>query len=176
MKFAKTAATLLIIGLAVTPLAAKDKNKNHGHGRDEQSSDSSKSTEVKKFTKADTKFAISVKEREVIQTYVNNFNEEGKRKNGKKHHGELPPGLQKKVERGGQLPPGWQKKVAVGETMPVEVFKECKPLPKDLIVKLPSPPAGTITVTVDGKIVRLMEATKQILDVFEVPVPFLTKR
>ncbi len=173
MKFAKTAATLLTLCLAVSPLAAKDKNKEHGHGNKKHDSGSTEKSEgAKPSIKADGKFSLSVKEREVIQTYVNDFSE-GK---GKKKHGGLPPGLQKKIERGGELPPGWQKKVAVGETMPPEVLKECKPLPKELIVKLPAPPVGTITVSVDGKIVRLMEATKKILDVFEIPVPSLSKR
>ena len=31
------------------------------------------------------------------------------------HYGGLPPGLQKKVERGGSLPPGWTKKSGVYE-------------------------------------------------------------
>ena len=101
--------------------------------------------------------------------------EEEKGKGKKKHKG-LPPGLAKKVERGGHLPPGWEKKVSVGETMPVEVIKECKPLPKELIIKLPPPPIGTITLTVNGKIVRLLEASKTILDVFEVPLPPFSKR
>lgn len=170
MKFAKIATALLTLSLAL-PLAAKDKKKDHdhGHGKQENSPTQHVETSVK-----GSKAVISIKEKEVIQTYVQNFNEEGK--GGKKHKGGLPPGLQKKLDRGGQLPPGWQKKVCVGETMPPEVFKECKPLPKELTVKLPPPPLGTLTVSVDGKIVRLMEATKQILDVFELPLPPLSRR
>jgi len=37
-----------------------------------------------------------------------------------------------------------------------------------LIVKLPPPPTGTIMVAIDGKIVRLAKATREILDVFDI--------
>ena len=32
---------------------------------------------------------------------------------GPPHHGGLPPGLQKKLERGERLPPGWSRRAAV---------------------------------------------------------------
>lgn len=91
-------------------------------------------------------------------------------KPGKKPKG-LPPGLAKKVERGGKLPPSWEKKCIQGEIMPPEVFKACKPLPKEVIVKLPPPPPGTILVAIEGKVARLMKATHEILDVFDLPLP-----
>jgi hypothetical protein len=76
--------------------------------------------------------------------------------------------LARKVERGGELPPGWQKKVVAGEVMPQEVYCHAHPLPGDVVAKLPPPPKGTVVVVVQGKIVRLVEATLEILDVFEV--------
>jgi len=79
----------------------------------------------------------------------------------------LPPGLRKKVERGGELPPGWQKKVARGEVMDAQVYAHSRPFPPELVRRLPPPPRGTIVVTVEGKVVRLMEATMTILDVFD---------
>ncbi len=79
----------------------------------------------------------------------------------------LPPGLRKKVERGGELPPGWQKKVARGEVMDPVVYERARPLPPVLVKTLPPPPAGTVIVTVEGKVVRLLEATRTILDVFD---------
>ena len=84
-----------------------------------------------------------------------------------KHQKRLPPGLQKKVERGGQLPPGWQKKVARGEVMSADVYKHCEPIAKEVLVKLPPQPQGTVLVRVEGKIVRLLEATKTIIDVLD---------
>lgn len=80
----------------------------------------------------------------------------------------LPPGLAKKVERGGQLPPGWQKKVVVGQRLEREVYCQAKPLPPEVAVKLPPPPKGTAVIVVQGKVVRLIEATLEILDVFDI--------
>lgn len=79
----------------------------------------------------------------------------------------LPPGLRRKVARGGALPPGWQKKVARGEVMDPAVYEHCRPLPSELVRSLPPQPRGTVMVTVEGKAVRLMEATLTILDVFD---------
>jgi hypothetical protein len=56
-----------------------------------------------------------------------------------KHHGRLPPGLEKKYERTGQLPPGWEKKM--------------KPLPSDLERKLPPLPQGYHRGIIEGRAV-----------------------
>jgi len=80
----------------------------------------------------------------------------------------VPPGLQKKVARGGDLPPGWQKKVARGEVLDAEVYRHARHLPVELIKKLPPAPEGTVLVKVEGKVIRLYEATRTILDVFDI--------
>jgi len=72
-----------------------------------------------------------------------------------------------KVVPGTKLPPGWQKKIARGEILPETVYKQAQPLPEVVIRKLPPPPAGTILVTLDGTVLRLLEATHTIVDVFE---------
>jgi len=121
---------------------------------------------------------ISPNEREVIRRYVvstrsnrghgHGDDDRGAGKhNGKKDKG-LPPGLAKKVERGDSLPPGWQKKCVRGQSLPMELFKRCEPLPQEVLVTLPPPPAGTVIVTIEGKAIRLMQATLEILDVFDV--------
>ena len=107
------------------------------------------------------KFTISPQEREVLTRYYASAPEHGKKQKA------LPPGLQKKVARGGALPPGWQKKVARGEVMPAAVYERSEPLPREVVVKLPPPPAGTILVRVEGKIIRLLEATRTIIDVLD---------
>lgn len=109
--------------------------------------------------------AITPHERRVIQTYVDNCSNGGK---ARKKQKALPPGLAKKVARGGHLPPGWQRKCANGEIMPEVVYKQCYPLPPEVMATLPQSPPGTILVAISGKIVRLLQATREILDVFDV--------
>ncbi len=150
--------------LSVHSAMAADKNeKPKKPGKETKEPKPAPSAEKPKESWVDVK--ISGPEREIITTYVQSY--EQPKKPGKKPK-DLPPGLQKKVARGGKLPPGWEKKMVHGEIMPVEVYKECHPLPPELVVKLPPLPKGVITVTIDGRIVRLIEATREILDIFEV--------
>ena len=80
----------------------------------------------------------------------------------------LPKGQQKKMERTGEVSAGWQKKIARGETMPADVVQQCRTsLPPELVRRLPPAPPGTILIGVEGKAVRLLEATREILDVFD---------
>lgn len=79
----------------------------------------------------------------------------------------LPPGLQKKVERGGALPPGWQKKLARGQGVPGDVWRYHEPLPADLLRRLPPQPEGVITVRIDDQIVRVATAGMVLLDIFD---------
>lgn len=86
---------------------------------------------------------------------------------GKKHK-RLPPGLAKKVERGGELPPGWQKKVAAGEVLDEDLYKKAKPLSEDEGRKYSSTSkAGTKLLKIENKVVRVMEKTRKVLDVFD---------
>jgi len=79
----------------------------------------------------------------------------------------VPPGLTKKAARKEKLPPGWQKTIARGAVLPRTVYAQAQPLPEVVIRKLPPPPAGTLLVLLDGKVLRLLEATRTIVDVFE---------
>lgn len=111
---------------------------------------------------------ISSHERQVIQGYV------AAHAIAEKHPGKgrkaksLPPGLQKKVERGGSLPPGWEKKFRRGEVVSVEIYEQCNRLPQEVMRQLPPQPPGTVIVTIGGKVGRILAATREILDVFEV--------
>lgn len=122
-----------------------------------------RSTTPEPWVKVGVQF--SEQERATIRQYTGAYKGKGK---GHGKTRELPPGLAKKLARGEDLPPGWQKKIEVGQTMPPEVYQHCHPLPPDLAVKLPPPPEPTITVAVGGKVVRLLQATREILDVFDV--------
>src|SRR5262249_26773188 len=73
----------------------------------------------------------------------------------------------KKPASGKALPPGWQKKIARGKVLPPAVYAQAQPLPDVVVRKLPPPPTGTVLVTIDGKLVRLLETTHMILDVVE---------
>jgi hypothetical protein len=115
-----------------------------------------------------TVVVISPHEREVIRAYYVFQRSDHGNGHGGKHDKGLPKGLARKVERGESLPPGWQKKCVRGQIMPMEVFKHCEPLPHEVLVKLPPAPAGTVIVTLEGKAVRLMQATLEVLDVFDV--------
>ena len=80
----------------------------------------------------------------------------------------LPRGLQKKVARGGELPPGWQKKLKKGEVLDPVVFSHGGPVSDKLRVHLPLGEKGSVDITLDGKVIRLDEMTRKVLNVFEV--------
>lgn len=79
---------------------------------------------------------------------------------------ELPPGLRKKLARGGELPPGWQKKLERGEVLDGDYYRYSTSLPEHVLRRLPAGPAGTSIRRVEDRIVRVMDATNTILDVF----------
>ena len=72
----------------------------------------------------------------------------------------LPPGLQKKAAQGKPLPPGWQKKLAKGEVMHLDVYRH-----KTIVV--PVDKHGLLTIRIEGKLVRLYEATREIVEILE---------
>lgn len=76
----------------------------------------------------------------------------------KDKHKSLPPGLQKKVERGGELPPGWQKKIAKGEVLDLEVYKHAT-------IIVPPDINGITTVKIKDKTLRLIHKTREIIDI-----------
>ena len=83
----------------------------------------------------------------------------------KKSKKKLPPGLQKKVDRGGELPPGWKKKLEVGTVLEPEVDEVAQTLPEEILARLPEIPEDTEIVQVGGEIVRVIESTREIVDI-----------
>ena len=79
----------------------------------------------------------------------------------------LPPGLQKKVARGKPLPPGWEKKVRVGYRLPVEYHTHIEPVPVTVVRRLPPIGPNEEIVRVENKIIKMVKATKLIIDIFE---------
>jgi hypothetical protein len=125
-----------------------------------------KEKSVKKIINEWVDIKIITPEKEIIKKYYI-YNQQDCLKGGKDKKKALPPGLQKKLARGGDLPPGWQKKVIRGEVLDAEIYKYAVHVPYDLIKRLPPQPKGTVLIKVEGKIVRLLEATGTILDVFD---------
>jgi len=76
---------------------------------------------------------------------------------GDKGDDNLPPGLQKKVARGEPLPPGWQKKLKVGEPLSREVYSH-----REVVV--PIDDEGLVTVRIEGKLIRLIDATREVVE------------
>lgn len=77
----------------------------------------------------------------------------------------LPPGLQKKLQRGGELPPGWQKKMARGEVVDAQVWAQSHHLPADVLRRLGRQPAGTEIRYIDDQAYRVMRDTMEIIDI-----------
>ncbi|MEP4522793.1 MAG: hypothetical protein ABJ005_02235, partial [Alloalcanivorax venustensis] len=75
----------------------------------------------------------------------------------------LPPGLQKKVARGQSLPPGWQKKLNEGRRLPDDLYYQGYPLPDSVL----RTPGGYSDVVIDNEVVRILDATQTIMDVFQ---------
>jgi hypothetical protein len=160
MKMIKFLGWICIGACLTLPVVAKDKpGKGRSHKDPEPNLDTSSVEAGLKLH-----LSLSDEERRIIRAYVDGCNG----RNPGKTTRPLPPGLAKKVARGEELPPGWEKKCAPGEIMPVEVFEKCQPLPPELVIKLPPPPTPTVTVTIGGQVVRLIKATREILDVLNV--------
>jgi hypothetical protein len=104
-------------------------------------------------------------EKEIVKQYLVDMHATQSKKSGSAKA--PPPGAAKKGAPSAKLPPGWQKKIVRGEVLPQTVYAQAQPLAEVVLQKLPPPPAGTILVTLDGKVVRLLEATRTIVDVFE---------
>ena len=76
----------------------------------------------------------------------------------KNKHKELPPGLAKNLERGKPLPPGWHKKLAKGEVMERDIYQRGS-------VVVPLDPLGIVTIRIEGKVFRVMEKSREIVDI-----------
>ncbi|MHC9510287.1 hypothetical protein [Kangiella sp. M94] len=106
-------------------------------------------------------------EAQIIRDYYRNQERdheyERERGDGKKK--QLPPGLEKKYQRTGELPPGWEKKLQRGEVLSEDVYRYGQPLPLDLRKQLPVAPVGSEIIEVEGKIIRVLENSREIIDI-----------
>ena len=81
-------------------------------------------------------------------------------KKDKNKDNQLPQGLQMKVDRGGSLPPGWEKKLVKGEVLEEPIYKY-----SEIVIPLDS--EGLLTVRVEGKLIRLVQATREIVEILD---------
>jgi len=81
-------------------------------------------------------------------------------KNEKDKNKQLPQGLQMKLDRGGSLPPGWQKKLIKGEVLEESVYNRS-------VLVIPLDSKGLLTVRVEGKLIQLVEATREIIEIVD---------
>jgi len=75
-----------------------------------------------------------------------------------KKHKSLPPGLQKKEQQGKPLPPGWQKKLQKGHILDIDIYHHAK-------IVVPVDKRGLITVSIDGRLLKLDKVTRKIIDI-----------
>lgn len=108
-----------------------------------------------------TRAHFSPAERHLIRAF---YAAEERRQAAPRH--QLPPGLQKNLQRGKPLPPGWQKKLVSGRSLDYRIYRQGTPLPKTLQNRLPAVPAGVETIRVADLIIRLNAATRKIIDFF----------
>jgi hypothetical protein len=95
-------------------------------------------------------------ERRIIEEYYH--------KSSKRKQKGLPPGLAK---RGGNLPPGLQKKLDRDGKLPPGLQKRLEPLPVDLDRRLPRLPEYWERVILERDIILIDRRTERILDIIE---------
>jgi hypothetical protein len=72
------------------------------------------------------------------------------------------------------LPPGWQKKLNKGERVDDSLYVFMQPPPPEVIAVLPPPPPGVVYKKIEDKIVKINDINRQIFEVLELdklPIP-----
>lgn len=72
--------------------------------------------------------------------------------------GGMPPGLEKKAQRGEPLPPGWQKKLVRGHRLDDPIYHHA-------VVIRPADRSGIVTVRIEDRVLRLILATHEIVEI-----------
>lgn len=109
---------------------------------------------------AERRRKFSEEEREVLEGW-----QRGEARGGRSD-GRLPPGLQKKVDRGGELPPGWKRKIEIGTVLDDEIEANAESLPAEILRRLPEAAnQDTEIMRIGDEIVRVMEDSREIVDI-----------
>jgi hypothetical protein len=103
---------------------------------------------------------ITPRERQLIRTYLASLHSKPPRP--------VPTGLTRLgAGTRNRLGAGWEEKLVKGRILPAEIVRECSPLPKELTLRLPPAPLGTVLVAIDGKVIRVARTSFEVLDVFD---------
>jgi len=165
---------IAILALALAPSAlAQGKGQGQGHGQGQGSGKGKPETgkpaeagekgkskaDIEKAKKDDEErerraaegWAIGKKDEKSMRDWFGNQQNLQGLPPGLAKRDDLPPGLQKYLEKNGTLPPGLQKRM--------------QPLPLALDKQLPKTREGTKRVVVGGNVVLVEERTSKILDI-----------
>lgn len=140
----------LALALAGSAALAQGNSQSHGHGKgkgkghNKQQDDDQGGPAIQ--------YGLGKHDREVIYSYYNNRNS-GLPPGLAKRGGNLPPGLERQLERNGTLPPGLQKKL--------------QPCPVELERQLPSLPPDYRRGVIGAHVVVLNRNTNVIVDIFK---------
>lgn len=72
----------------------------------------------------------------------------------------LPPGLQKKLEKGQALPPGWQKKLAPGQFLAQDYYQRSR------VISRPAA-EGIISIQIEDTIIEVFEHSLEIVRILD---------
>lgn len=146
MRLALMTAALAVAAMPAfaDPPAHAGKGKGHG-GSPARSAGGGGST-----TNVNVSISLGAPERTIVRDYY-------------AMPGHCPPGLAKKGN--GCMPPGQAKKWAVGQRLPRDVIYH--DVPRDLVVRLPIPPAGQKYVRVAADILLIAVGTGMVMGAIE---------
>ncbi len=131
--------------------AEAGKAEEKGKGKSKADIEKAKKDDEERERRAAEGWAFGKKDEKTMRDWFgNNQNLQGLPP-GLAKRDDLPPGLQKYLEKNGTLPPGLQKRM--------------QPLPSSLEIKLPKLREGTKRVVVGGNVVLVEERTSRVLDI-----------
>ena len=111
-------AAILACSLATVPASAQGNGNGKAKGHDKKDKDDG--------DRGPDQYQFRSQDREYITSY---YSKHGRMPPGQaKKNGNLPPGLEKQLQRNGTLPPGLEKKM---QPCPVEITRQLPPLPPD---------------------------------------------
>lgn len=148
MKTASVFTLTVLLGLSAAPTPAQARPPWEGAQRDDRAA----RVQLVDSRRDYSEYRYTTHEREALRQRLSH----------REFHS-LPPGLQKKVARGSKLPPGWQKKLQKGQRLPDSLYYNSQRLPSYEGIR---PIDGVSDVIIDNEVVRVIDATQTILDVF----------